>query len=213
MRANIPLLRQPVNSSLCGEACLKMLYGYYGVKKSIYQIRDELQNIRKTFKNGSLLFELALHLVRGGFGCEMKMWPASNNVFACKKFQQISQADLLKELRALFKKSKVSRYLDCRLLLKFIEEGGKVIPKITQLKEIKERISDGIIVLLNYSYLNSKIVPCVNDVGHFAVPVEISKGKIILNDPHFKENVILAEHEFLFMFYTADAGILFVSKQ
>ena len=212
MRTNIPLLRQPAHSSLCGEACLKMIYAHHGIEKSIYKIRDELQDIRKTFKNGSNFFEIGLHIVISGFDCTMKLWPSSNNTLACKKWH-MPQKKLFEELRSFFKISKINRQLECRLLLKFIENGGKFIPEITSLNEIKRSTADGIIALLNYSYLNSEATPCFEPVGHFVVPLEINRKNVVINDPHYKNNLALSHKEFLFMFYTGDAAILFIKKR
>jgi|GEM_PF-6284731 hypothetical protein len=212
-KADIPHYRQPNGSPLCGETSLKMIYGRHGIKKSIYDIRQEIKKITGCFKgkSGNLVYELGLHLLRNNFAVEIHAWPTYGNVYACRRYQQMNQADLRKELTLLFKAMGRSRELQFSAMLRFMKEGGVFIPRVTQFRELRERLGGGIIVMLDTSYHNAKILPFVKNTSHYVVLGETQGRTISLLDPYYKDKVLLNKEEFLFMLYSADATVLFVN--
>ena len=213
MRANIPHYRQPNGSSLCGEACLKMVYGMYGIKKSIYDIRQDINKFSGCFrgKRGNLIFELGLHLLRNGFDVDISTWPSYENNFACKRFQDMDQKKLKESLKNIFSVAGGSRTLSCRMMTKFMEEGGKFFSKVATFREMRKRVRGGIIVMISTNYINSKVLPYGADPAHFVVPVEFKGRKISWLDPYLKNETVINKEEFLFMLYTCDATVLFIN--
>ena len=213
VRVDIPHYRQPNGSPMCGEACLKMIYGMYGIKKSIYDIRQEITKFSGCFRGrrGNLLFELGIHLLQNGFDIEISSWPSYENNFACKRFQSMDQKTLKEALLQLFKVAGGSRTLDCRMMKKFMEKGGKFSTRVATFRELRKRIKSGIIVLIQTSYINSNILPYGGNPAHFVVPVEFKGRKISWLDPYLKNETTVNKEEFLFMLYTLDASVIFVN--
>ena len=200
-KADIPHYRQPNGSPMCGETCLKMVYEPHEIKKSIYDVRREIKKITGCFKgkSGNLVYELGIHLLRNGFDVEIHAWPTYGNVYACRRYQQMNQTDLREELTLLFKTMGRSRELQFSTMLRFMKEGGVFIPRVTQFRELRERLGGGIIVTLDTSYHNAKILPFVKNTSHYVVLGEMRGRTISLLDPYYKDKVLLNKEEFLFM--------------
>jgi len=182
MRLNAPLVRQSYKSNVCGIAGLSMIYGFYGIEKSISDLKSEIE----LHKIGTYVPQLGLDLLSKGFSVDIITY---NPYLVCKAYRKLSQKGLLKEFEARYKKVRLKRkpaYAKVKLALRyfidFMNAGGRVTVKLPDRNDITEEIDSGrpMAALLTTRFLTSA-KPVFN--FHFVVITGYNGNTVYVNDP------------------------------
>ncbi len=177
MNLPVPLIRQEKGSSDCGVACIAMVLKYYGVKKSIEEIKKDIE----VFKNvGTYMPQLGSYFLSQNFDVEIvTMNPHLFNVSFKNADKNKILSHLIKKYE-IIKKSEMKRCVE--FFIKFIEAGGKLTVHVPNVKDIKEEIKNKrpLLAQLTSSVLSTKYV---SFNSHFNVITGIDTEKIHINDP------------------------------
>lgn len=169
---------QPPHSVECGPYCLKMIYNYYGKRKSIEKIIDECD----LDAGGTFPQALGNSLLKNGF--EVKLYyPGSK--FLSYNYNKMEKDRLIAELR---RRDAVSKDRDHKKKLRqtigFIEAGGKLKVEVPTLKGITAEIKEKRPVILNVQpgalYKDGLIQ---KGYGHYVLAQGFDKNSVIINDP------------------------------
>ncbi len=203
MKLNVPLVRQPKNSSECGIASVAMLLEYYGVPCEYEKLRGQF----KITDWGTASPQLGLWLLQHGFEVEIvTMHPALFN----SKIKPRTKEGMLRHLKSLRPAMKKP---DSKLVLgyfiKFVEAGGKILPKVPGIDDIKSEISAKrpLIALLTHWFLHKTKEPCFT--FHFNVVTGIDDKSIYVNDPDWNSPGGKSKHdiqEYLYAVYASAYG-------
>lgn len=177
MKLPVPLIRQAKGSSDCGIACVAMILEYYGIKKSIEEIKKDVA----IFKNvGTYMPQLGNYFLSQNFDVEIvTINPHLFNV----SFKNASQKKLLTHLKKRYEVIHIKEMKKCvEFFIKFIEAGGKLTVGIPNTKDIKEEIKNKrpLLVQLTSSVLSTKHI---SFNSHFNIITGIDAQKIHTNDP------------------------------
>ncbi len=199
MKLNVPLIRQKKGSGDCGPACLAMILNYYGVKKSIDDLKKEI----KVYKTGTYMPQLGAYLIKNGFRAEMII---QNPGLFTIRHRNMSQSGLLKHVRHMQRNvRKKEDKIILKHLVEFMESRGKVTVKIPDANDIKEglRKKSPVLALLTSVFMTQKN-PSFN--FHFNVITGLDKNRIYRNDPYWDGNGGKKEsslQDFLFGMYAS----------
>lgn len=197
----VPLVLQEAGSVDCGLAGLSMLYGFYGMPKTIAELRKDLV----VDEIGTYAPQLGRYMMKDGFKVEIITHHPT--VFV-KKDQGKSQSEVLQvfeNLRAVAQKPQNQKVLD--QFIAYLKEGGKVTVKIPTAQDILERLQKGApvcgLVTSNFVHGTKAVMNY-----HFLIVRGVENGKFIVNDPIPDERGGVKEYtfeEFLYGLY-ASAG-------
>jgi ABC-type bacteriocin/lantibiotic exporter with double-glycine peptidase domain len=99
MKLNVPIIRQKKDSVDCGLACLSMLMKYYGIDRSISDMKNDI----KVYEGlGTYAPQIGKYLIKNGFEIEII---TMNPYLFTKRFQNKSKEDLIKYFDELHKKN------------------------------------------------------------------------------------------------------------
>lgn len=211
-RLKVPLFRQEPDSVECGLVCLKMIYDYYDVAKSIEEFRKELP----TTSVGTYAPQTGLCLLKDGFKVEI----VTHNPRLVEKIDKdLTQEELLRKFE---KKStsltEESDKLAMGYFIDFMKNNGKVTVKIPSIDDLKQEIEQKrpILVLLTNAPLTPKNIADLKGkpfgyTFHSMVVVGIDNNKVLVNDPYDNEEGGEKEYsfeEFLFAVYSSSLGDL-----
>lgn len=196
---DVPLFRQPKKSADCGPVTLQMLLHYYGKKKSRKQITNEI----KVFDVGTYAQQLGMYLLKKGF--QVTLITLNPRLFL-RNDQKIKKKELLKRFENLAKNEKLKRGAD--FFVKYIEKGGKIVPKIPELEDIEKEIQSGrpVIALMTTNFMKGK-KPDFN--FHYNLVTGIDEKYVYVNDPlwdHRGGKNKYTRTEFLYGLYASAYG-------
>ncbi|VVB73539.1 Peptidase_C39 like family protein [uncultured archaeon] len=181
-RLDVPLVRQPYKSNICGFAGLSMIYKFYGMDASVSDLKSRIE----LHPIGTYAPQLGLDLLSNDFDVDIVTY---NPYLVCKAYQNLSQEGLLKEFEARYRKVRLKRkpaYAKIKLALRyfidFMNAGGRVTVKLPDRSDITGEIDSGrpMAALLTTRFLNSKR-PVFN--FHFVVVTGYSGDTVYTNDP------------------------------
>lgn len=176
MKLNVPLVRQKKGSKDCGPACLAMVLKYYGINKTI----DEIKRKMKVYKKGTRATQLGTYLLENGFSVEL----ITQNPGLFTRRDRIKPfSELRKQIREFVKQPKAKKHkkaLD--YYEEFFEKGGTLKVKIPDAKDIEKEINQKrpLIALMTSNFLLGK-EPKFN--FHYNVVTGIDGKNISANDP------------------------------
>ena len=175
MRLDVPLVNQVKDSRDCGIAGLCMILRYYGIKTSVQNLKKEIE----VDKFGTYAPQLGSYLINKGLDVEIINL---NPRLFTRKDIGIRAPQLKKHFIIMLSKCKTGRDKKVmKYFIKFLNDGGKVTPKIPDIHDLLPEIESGrpIVALLTTNFLlGSK--PILN--SHFNVITGIDDGKIYVND-------------------------------
>ncbi len=177
MNLSVPLVRQDKGSSDCGVASIAMILEYYGIKKSI----DELKKDIPLFKGvGTYTPELGLYLLSQNF--EVEIVTMNPHLFNAS-FKNASKKKTLTHLKKKHEKMKGKEMKKCiEFFIKFIEAGGKLTVRVPNAEDIKEEIRNKrpLVVQLTSDFLSTAYL---GFNFHYNVVTGLDKKKVYVNDP------------------------------
>lgn len=173
----MPYIAQKKGSVDCGPACLMMVLEYYGIKKTINELKKEL----KIHKVGTYATQLGIYLLENGFAVEIVT--QNPGLFTIKDRKRTTKQLLreIKEFSKIPKNRKHKKSLD--YYEKFFKKGGMLKVKIPNTEDIKKEISQGrpLIALMTTNFLYDVKKRKFN--FHFNVITGIDGKYIYANDP------------------------------
>jgi hypothetical protein len=176
MRLDVPLIRQKKDSVDCGLAGLSMLMKYYGIDKSISELKKSI----KTYEGiGTYAPQLGKYLIENGFKVEIV---TMNPYLFTKKFKNKPKKELIKYFEEFYKKNKKESFKEpSRFFKEFLEAGGKLNLRIPDIDDIKKEISNkrplGALITSNFLLYDK---PSFN--FHFNIITGIDNKFIYVND-------------------------------
>ena len=93
MKLSIPLIQQIHNSSDCGLACVAMILQYYGIEKSMDELREDIKIYEGV---GSYAPNLGKYVLSQGFDVEIV---TMNPYLFSQAHTQLSQSELLEHIK------------------------------------------------------------------------------------------------------------------
>ncbi|VVB79842.1 Peptidase_C39 like family protein [uncultured archaeon] len=205
MKLNVSLIKQNKSSVDCGLAGISMLLKYYGINRTIQELKREI----KVYPGlGTYAPQLGTYLLKRGFEVEIV---TMNPYLFCNKLKRKSQKELYNFLSEKYKQSKKPKYKKpLKFFKEFIEAGGSIKVKIPDVKDIKEEISKGrpLCALITSNFLLGE-TPVFN--FHFNVVTGIDKKYIYVNDPLWDYRGGKHKHlinDFLYAIYASAYGDL-----
>jgi len=184
MNINVPLVLQDKASSDCWIACLSMIFEYYGIPKTISQIKDEITVYENIW---TYIPQLWTYLIKNWFAVEVV---TLNPHLFTKNHSNLSQEKLTayfdkiaKETPEKLRKSDLKNVeKQIKFFHQFLHQGWKITVKIPTIEDVKEEISSKrpLITLMTTNYLLGDN-PWFN--FHFNVITGIDDEKIYVNDP------------------------------
>lgn len=174
-KLDVPLVKQLKDSVDCGLAGLSMIFGYYGTRKTI----DELRKSIKVYKGGTYAPQLATYMIKNGF--DVTIVTAHPSLFMRKDWDK--EMDMLKHFKALSKEKRFKGFKNTmKYFVEFLENGGKIEVHAPNRNDIESEISHGrpLGALMTTRFLNGK-TPRLN--FHFNVITGIDKKFVYTNDP------------------------------
>lgn len=178
IKLNIPLIRQPKESSDCGIACVAMILEYYKVPYDYAALRKEIGVLRW----GTSAPQLGGWLLKHGFDVEIvSMHPSLFKIDSQFKTKKM----LLKHLRS-FRGAMKTRLNQIVLehFIAFVQAGGSIHPHIPNTEDIKRQLAAKrpLICLLTPWFLHKNTMrPRFS--FHFNVISGIDGKNIYVNDP------------------------------
>jgi len=176
MKLDVPLYTQKIGSVDCGHICLRMILKYHGIGFNYQRIKSEIS----THEVGTYTPQLGLFLMKNGFQTDIiTMNPGLFSV----RDSGISQDKVLAILKSVRNKStKPDDKITLDYFVKYIQKGGRVTPRIPDVKTIKTEIKNKrpILVLLTSNFLTGTKRKFN---FHFNVITGIDKIHIYVNDP------------------------------
>lgn len=182
MHINVPLVRQPKDSSECWLAGLAMILQYYRIEKNYEEISQSIE----VFENiGTFTPQLGSYMIKQGFDVEL----VSQNPFLFTLAdREKSQKEILIKFKELL--PKVSKERNRKILqffIEFMEQWGEINVKIPDITDVKNELASKrpVIALMTTNFLQN--VPGFN--FHFTVVTGYNENKnsITVNDPLWNE--------------------------
>ena len=177
MELQVPIIRQEIQSSDCGIAALSMIMSYYGINKSIADIKDSVKVYEGIW---TYMPQLGEYLLQNGFDVEII---TMNPLIFTKQFEIKTQEELIKYFDKLETENTKEKSKEPLLFFKkFLKAGGRITPKIPNIHDFKEEISNNrpIIALVTSNFLWSDKA---NFNFHFNIITGIDENYIYVNDP------------------------------
>lgn len=210
-KLNVPLKRQLPNSVECGLVELDMIYSYYGVKKSMEDLRQDLSMTEV----GTYAPQTGLHLLRNGFSVEIV---THNPRLVWKEDKNLTPEELLAKFKEKYKIADENDKIALGYFIDFMKNGGKITVKIPSLKDLEEEIREGrpvMALITNAAIYDKNIAETHNRpfsyTFHGVVVVGVGHGKVIINDPYAEEDggtKEYTEEEFMFAVHASCLGDL-----
>jgi hypothetical protein len=199
MKLDVPLVRQPKDSILCGIAVLTMLLKYHEGNASFEKLRKEI----KIDKTGTYAPQMGIYLLKRGYSVSIvTLHPKlfTNQDIGMPEKQILSR---LTEALAKFKDEKNKKVL--KFFIKFIKAGGKVIVKVPALEDIKAEIDNKrpVCALMTSNFLFGK-APGFN--FHYNVITGYDDKYFYANDPLWDERGGKKKYEINDFFYALYAS-------
>lgn len=177
MKVIVPLIRQEKNSSDCGIVCIAMILKYYGIKKSIEEIKKDVD----VFKGvGTYMPQLGSYFLSHNFDIEIvTMNPHLFN----SSFKNASQKKIRTHLETLLNETtKTERKTSLKFFIDYMKSGGKITVKIPTIEDMKNELKhkQPLISLLTTQVLYKK------KIGfnfHYQVITGVDKKSVLVNDP------------------------------
>ncbi|MDE1848374.1 MAG: hypothetical protein KGH61_05525, partial [Candidatus Micrarchaeota archaeon] len=172
------LFRQDYKSYDCGPACAKMMLSYYGIERSIAQIK---KRVRVHGKIGTFSPQLGSFFIKNGFDVQIVTF--NPFIFTNRDRKGLSKVQLIKRFSELRKKlDKRDNKLACKYYIEYLRLGGRIRIRIPSKSDIEGEIRAGrpTIVPLTSKFLRWH-KPRFN--SHFNVVTGIDRKMIYVNDP------------------------------
>jgi hypothetical protein len=174
----VPILLTKNSKPHCGPVCAKMVLEFYGRRYSLKKIIARTE----TSEAGTTIWRLGTFFVREGFEVKIVAWvhhAFPNRFFNLDKDE--ARHDLMRWCRkeGLKKTSKNPR----KDMLRFMEEGGIVVPRPVTVEDIRDDLSHGFPPILNVNAATLHRMGREKNAGHVIVPVLLSRGEMTYNDP------------------------------
>lgn len=177
MKLEVPLVRQGKSSLDCGIACLSMVLKYYGIEKSISDLKKDI----KVYEGiGTYAPQIGKYLIDNGFEIEII---TMNPFLFTRKFKEKSRDELISYLKERQKIEKEKRFKEpLNFFIEFMDSGGKITLKVPDVLDIKEEILEGrpLGALITSNFLLGD-KPMFN--FHFNLITGIDENYIYVNDP------------------------------
>ncbi len=176
MILDVPVVRQKEDSVDCGLAGLSMILKYYGVEKSIEDLKKEIE----TFDFGTYMPQLGLYLLNNGFEVEIV---TLNPLLFTKKFEGKSDKEILEYFRFIYEKNKDNKFgKPLKFFLDFLKAGGKIVVKIPSFEDVKNEILErrplGVLLTSNFLLYDKAIFNF-----HFNIITGFDEKYVYVNDP------------------------------
>ncbi len=176
MILDVPVVRQKKDSVDCGLAGLSMILKYYGVDKSIEDLKKEI----KTFDFGTYMPQLGLYLLNNGFDVEIV---TLNPLLFTKNFESKSDKEILEYFEFIYEKNKDNKFgRPLKFFLDFLKAGGKIVVKIPSFEDVKNEILEkrplGVLLTSNFLLYDKAIFNV-----HFNIITGFDENYVYVNDP------------------------------
>ena len=214
-KLKVPLLRQGEGTNDCGPTCVSMVLNYYSIKNDVNQLTKDIRKIDKKMKlpddSYTYVPQLGLYFLKQGFKVEIVTF--NPFLFTYNDHLNVNPIKSLKAFHERVKnKKKVSVEIKrpAKFFIDFIENGGKVVVKIPDEKDIRTEIEHRrpMITLLTSRFLYKQEKKSGFNF-HANVITGIDEKYVYVNDPLAGANGGRIRHsipEFLFGVYASAYG-------
>lgn len=176
MNLAVPLIRQAKGSSDCGVACIGMILKYYGIKKSIEEIKKDVE----VFEGGTYMPQLGNYFLSQNF--EVEIITMNPHLFNAS-FKKTSQKKMLSYLQNKLEAVQKENQKRCiTFFIEFLQAGGKltIAPPTTVNIKSEMKHKRPALALLTSAVLSKK---AIQFNFHYNVITGIDSKHIIVNDP------------------------------
>ena len=206
----VPLYTQPPKSQLCGLYALKMIYAYYGIQKTIRELRKAI----KLHSFGTYSADLGIDLLKSGFEVEFVVWDSR---FFSPRYRKMTQRQIVFDLKRQIKKKKKWKDALTRFIY-FIKAGGLLSPRIATLIEIQKAVKDRtppIVCIERSSLYHTYKDKLAKHRGHFVIPIAFKGKQAVINDPHPKNKkpISVDNNQLLFAMYSQRGYVLLIKPK
>lgn len=162
-----------IDSYKCGPICLKLVYEYYGIKKSLKELVEETKT---NVVHGSIEPALGYSLLRNSFDVR---WYSFYRDLVKEEYGNLSQKELLRIFRIKYKLTKdVNDKSLFRDTIEYLEEEGKLFKSVIKLKDLITELENRrpVLVSLDLHVLDDAAS------GHWAVICGFDGQNLLVHD-------------------------------
>ena len=220
LRLQVPHYHQERGVPLCSLWCLKMVYEYYGLHRSVPDLLAEVQRI----PTGVYIQELGRHAVDNGFAVSLVTHDVTRLPLA---YERQSSQQMMADLRQLLTGEDLTEKQAAYLggMLRFLEAGGELRLRIPTLADSMRRdLADGhpVICSLDMKALYGgraadeewPAAYRLGQVGHYVVVTGLTENAITVNDPstYFGGITEYPHERFLYALYSYQGYVLSIRR-
>ncbi len=208
MKLDVPLVKQPPESSECGIAAVAMLLNYHNNQKTVHgkkRQRDAitLEQLRKDIpqrKNATYMAQLGIYLLKLGFAVTIV---TQNPALFTLRDRKRDQKQIKEKLVAIQSSADKEYQFVFDFFAQFIDAGGNIELAVPNAHHIRQQIKrrQPLFALMTTNFLKGKKT---RFNGHYNVITGIDSKYIYVNDPlpdyrggkqkHLIENFIYGIH-------------------
>ena len=202
----VPLYLQPQNKPYCGPVVAQMLLNYFGKPKSRREIVSELPMC----STGVSMYSLGSYFLAYGFRVQIIAY--HNYPIFPGNFLKLKQGELKQFIGNWYDEKHTERYR--ATLSDFIAMGGKFSARPVTEHDIRNALRNKVGVILNINAYIAYGKKEIEHVGHYVVPIRMSKKNMTVNDPGPNwKRVTLPTERFMLACHRWSAGALFISQK
>ena len=177
MNLDVPVVIQEENSEDCGIASISMILKYYGMGRSIEELKKEIKVYKGT---GTYAPQIGEYLINQGFDVEIV---SLNPHLFTNQFKEKSQEEIKEYIEELHENISNEKFKEqLRLFIDYFKAGGKLTVKLPTIKDIEEELELGrpVGAILTSNFL-------LHDKAgfnfHFNVVTGFDEENVYANDP------------------------------